>query len=198
VFNYVWIDDCSNPWNKLWTILGFTHVCCQPFFAHLIHYSTTVNRKMRSYMRFTMRLCVVAAILSFTRFWPLAYLPFLNNDDVSGFSPGLDALGRKIGWNSTCGQTHEWLRGNQICTYSGKYHLGWSIPMATPSYWVSGVSLHFFMMFVPFVCLGQGSALVPSWVKGLFLMVTGPILAMLITGDLHEQAGFESHFWRLC
>ena len=33
-------------------------------------------------------------------------------------------------------QSTEWLRGEELCTISGKYHLAWVIPMADATYYV--------------------------------------------------------------
>jgi len=29
----------------------------------------------------------------------------------------------------------EWLRGEKLCTFSGKFHLAWSVPMADVTYY---------------------------------------------------------------
>lgn len=49
--------------------------------------------------------------------------------------------------------TKEWLRGEELCTYRGKYHLAWSVPMLDTTYWIPGASLHSFLMFGPFFIL---------------------------------------------
>ena len=32
----------------------------------------------------------------------------------------------------------EWLRGEELCTYRGTYHLAWSVPMLDNTYWIPG------------------------------------------------------------
>jgi hypothetical protein len=47
-------------------------------------------------------------------------------------------------------RTTEWLRGEKLCTFSGRYHLAWSVPMYDPTYWSPAASIHSFLMFGPF------------------------------------------------
>lgn len=49
----------------------------------------------------------------------------------------------------------EWLRGENMCTFKTKtmWHLGWSVPMADPTYYVMGTGIHSFLMFAPFLIL---------------------------------------------
>ena len=51
------------------------------------------------------------------------------------------------------GKSTEWLRGERLCTFNGKHHLAWSIPMADPSYFVPSAAIHSFCMYAPFFAL---------------------------------------------
>ena len=43
-------------------------------------------------------------------------------------------------------RTTEWLRGEKLCTYKGKYHLAWSVPMYDVSYWSPSAAIHSFLV----------------------------------------------------
>jgi hypothetical protein len=88
-------------------------------------------------------------------------------------------------------QETEWITGNILCTYKGNYHLAWSIPLATSSYVIQSSSLHFFLMFVPCFVMYDVNKL---FMRGIYTMMTGPILAMIITVNLHEQASIWCFF----
>lgn len=65
------------------------------------------------------------------------------------------------------------------------WHLGWSVPMADPSYYVMGASIHSFLMFIPFFVLYEKPGMI---IQGLFLFFSGPIMAWLVSPYLMEQA----------
>ena len=56
----------------------------------------------------------------------------------------------------------EWLRGESVCLFKTKamWHLGWSIPMADPSYFIQGIGIHSFCMFAPFFALYEKKGMV--------------------------------------
>lgn len=87
----------------------------------------------------------------------------------------------------------EWLRGNNLCTFKNKAmtHLGWSVPMADPTYYVVGASIHSFLMFAPFFALYEKKGMI---LQGLFLFLFGPVLASLISDNLMEQASIWCFF----
>ena len=70
-------------------------------------------------------------------------------------------------------------------------HLGWSVPMADPSYYVPGAGIHSFLMFAPFFALYEKKGMV---VQGLFLFLSGPILATFFSSNLMEQASIWCFF----
>lgn len=87
----------------------------------------------------------------------------------------------------------EWLRGPTLCTFKTKsmLHLGWSVPMADPSYFVVGASIHSFLMFGPFFVLYEKKGMI---LQGIFLFAFGPLLAALLTDNLMEQASIWCFF----
>jgi len=87
----------------------------------------------------------------------------------------------------------EWLRGNNLCTFktTAMWHLGWSVPMADPSYYVMGASIHSFLMFAPFFALWEKKGMI---LQGCFLFLFGPVLASMLSDNLMEQASIWCFF----
>jgi len=172
-------SGCDDLFNKFLTIIGFVHICAQPFFCHIINealsqkpqkgFSDAHNRKLSKYhhqYQLIRKLCILGGLMVFAR-WPMSYIP--------GWSPTIN------------NHSYEWIRGNEICMFKNKsmYHLGWSIPMADATYNIAGISLHLFLMFGPFFAMYEKRGMV---VQGCFLYLTGPFMASLITPNLFEQA----------
>eukprot|EP01092_Planopodium_desertum_P001842 TRINITY_DN12894_c0_g2_i2.p1 TRINITY_DN12894_c0_g2~~TRINITY_DN12894_c0_g2_i2.p1 ORF type:complete len:195 (+),score=43.56 TRINITY_DN12894_c0_g2_i2:89-673(+) len=88
----------------------------------------------------------------------------------------------------TC-RTTEWLRGESLCTFRGKYHLAWSVPMSDVSYWTPSAAIHSFLMFGPFFIMKRN-----MMIQGIFLWLAGPYLASWITANLMEQASIWCFF----
>jgi hypothetical protein len=75
------------------------------------------------------KLCLIGGSLLFLRFL-LAYVPSLNTMDFSGDIAASEIKPMASGALAST----EWLRGGQICTWRGNYHLAWSMPMADSTY----------------------------------------------------------------
>lgn len=159
---------CDNIINQILTVLGFLHICLQPYFCHVINASLTKNQKYLDKYVVIKRLCLIGGGMLFTRF-------LLANT-----------------WEQTLvGKSTEWLRGDKVCTFRGNYHLAWSIPMADPTYVIPGAAIHSFLMFAPFFALYEKKGMV---IQGIFLFAFGPYLAGLITPNLMEQASIWCFF----
>jgi len=167
-------SPCESTVNKVLTLLGFLHICLQPYFCHVINSSLTKSCKYKDRYRIIKRLCLIGGFLLFIRYF-LSFIPQLNTMDVSNN-----------------GST-EWLRGNNLCTFKTKamWHLGWSVPMADPSYYVMGASIHSFLMFAPFFALWEKKGMI---LQGCFLFLFGPVLASLLSDNLMEQASIWCFF----
>jgi hypothetical protein len=183
-FQYFVIADdlhdkkCNSKINQLLTVLGFLHICMQPYFCHVINASLTRSERYLQQYRVVLRLSLIAGLWLFSRF-VLAYFGYANTMDV-GFPDGADT-----------GKSTEWLRGEKLCTFNGKYHLAWSVPMADPSYLVPSAQIHAFMMFAPFVAMWEKRGML---IQGGFLLLTGPVMAAAITPNLMEQASIWCFF----
>ena len=125
---------CDTTVNQVLTLLGFLHICMQPYFCHVINASLTKSEKYLWQYRVVLRLSAIAGIWLFSRFL-IAYL---------GLSP--PTMDVSFPHGAETGRSTEWLRGEKLCTFRGKYHLAWSIPMADPSYYVPSAQIHAFMM----------------------------------------------------
>lgn len=185
-------SPCDTYANKLLTLLGFLHICFQPYFCHVINSSLTKSCKYKGNgtatslalltavpspsdrYRIIKRLCLLGGCLLFLRYY-LSFFPSLNTADLRRHP------------------STEWLRGPTLCTFKTKsmLHLGWSVPMADPSYFVVGASIHSFLMFGPFFVLYEKKGMI---LQGIFLFAFGPLLAALLTDNLMEQASIWCFF----
>lgn len=177
--------------NQFLTMLGFLHICLQPYFCHVINASLTRSEKYLAKYETIKRLCLIGAVLLYSRFL-LGYfnpvIPFLGKD-------GAPKGGINDPWSSLSFEdpfeSGEWLRAEKLCTYHGKFHLAWGIPMADPSYYIPSANIHFFLMYAPFFALYEKKGMI---IQGLFLFLTGPVLASFITNNLMEQASIWCFF----
>lgn len=162
---------CETMLNKFLTLLGFLHICMQPYFCHVINCSLTKSPKFKDRYTVIKRLCVIGGAMLFGRYF-LSFIPQLN---------------------TMKGTSTEWLRGETLCTFKTKtmIHLGWSVPMADPTYYIPGAGIHSFLMFAPFVALYEKKGMV---LQGAVLFFTGPIMAAMITDNLMEQASIWCFF----
>jgi len=163
---------CDTYINKVLTILGYLHICLQPYFCHVINCSLTKNAKYIDRYVVIKRLCLIGGGLLFSRFL-ISYLPGFTTMDVSDF------------------KSTEWLRGEKLCTFRGNLHLAWSVPMSDPTYVIPGAAIHSFCMFAPFFALYEKRGMV---IQGTFLFAFGPYLASWITPNLMEQASVWCFF----
>jgi len=164
-FQFFWLNDCASPINQALTIIGFLHICFQPYFTHTFSSAFMRNEKKKAQMEMVRKLSLIMGCMMFSR-WIL-------------FTPE-----HKL----QCANT-EWLRGDQACTFQGNYHIAWSMPLHAPTYFMPSNGIHFFMMFAPYFAMGMD-----MWINGAILLFTGPVLSKLITDNLYEQASIWCFF----
>lgn len=186
-FQYLVIDDCENPTNQILTVLGFLHICFQPYFTHIINSALTKSPTYLGYYVPILRMTIIAGVMLFARF-ALTYHPSFApaSHFEGGGIPGARWEGDE--YNSS-GVSTEWLRAEKLCTLSGKFHLRWEVPMADVSYYVPSAAIHSFFMFMPFFVIKPKNI-----IQGLVLWATGPALANYISPDLTEQASIWCFF----
>lgn len=178
-FQYLVIDDCESETNQILTVLGFAHICFQPYFTHILNSSLTKSHTVLTMYVPVLRMCLIGGFLLFLR-WVLS--------DVDGWRSALP-IGEANDQGHNFGVSTEWLRGEKLCTFSGKYHLSWAVPMTDVSYYVPSAQIHSFLMFMPFFVIRTGFI-----IQGLFLLLTGPVLAAYISPSMFEQASIWCFF----
>jgi len=169
---------CDDVINQVLTVAGFLHICLQPYYCHVINASLTNDPKYIPQYKCIKRLCLIGGAMLFGRFI-MGYLGIQTTMDTSF----------KLG--EPTGASTEWLRGDKLCTFNGKYHLAWAVPMADPSYYVPGAAIHSFLMYAPFLALYEKKGMI---IQGVVLFTTGPMLAAYITPNLMEQASIWCFF----
>jgi len=175
-FQFFWIDQCENPVNQFLTLLGFIHICYQPYFTHIINSALTKNPKLLDQYTVILRLCLVGGSMLLARHFLASFQAFPIASDFNQWSG-------KAAPANAC-KTQEWLRSDtELCTYKGKYHLAWAVPMYDPTYFSPSAAIHSFLMFAPFFILKKNMI-----IQGFFLWLTGPYLASWISPNLQEQA----------
>lgn len=176
---------CDTTINKILTVIGWIHICCQPYFTHLMSEGSTllqINKNnirdledTKIMFRTIKRFCIIGGILLFIR-WPMSYIQGFNNNETMKPIPNVLPSG-----------STEWLRGNELCTFKTQQmiHLGWSIPMTDPTYLMQSIGLHSFLMFAPFFVMYNIRGM---FLRGIFLCASGPVLSTFITNNVMEQA----------
>lgn len=164
---------CDTYHNKILTLLAFVHFCFQPYFCHLINSSLISSCKYKDRLLIIKRLCLIGGFLLFFRYF-LSFSPSLKRMDL---------------WRQP---STEWMRGNILCTFKSQFmsHLAWSVPMADPSYFIVGVSIHSFLMYAPFVILYELDGML---MKGIILFLTGPFIASQLSKNPMEQASISTY-----
>jgi len=187
---------CQAAENQFLTFLGFLHICFQPIFAHYVAMGSglMVNSERNLGQSFVIkRLCIVGGLWMLARGLLGIYPDFFASiglDNVFGNADYLAAGG------DNGHLPREWISGGTLCTYMGKFHLAWSVPLISPSYYVPSMNLHQFLMFIPFLVMDSGSKManVYQYLCGAGLFFSGPILGDYITGNKHEAASIWCFF----
>lgn len=178
-FQYLVIDDCDNKWNQWLTVVGFAHICLQPYFTHVLNSALTKSpEKLRMYVPI-LRMCLLGGGMLFMR-WIVS--------DFEGWRTPQE-IGEANDSGHNFGIGTEWLRGEKLCTFSGKVHLAWSVPMSDVTYYQPSAAIHSFLMFAPFFVMSSNMV-----IQGFFLWLTGPFLAAYISPNLFEQASIWCFF----
>jgi hypothetical protein len=164
---YFVINDCSNPVNKLLTVLSYLHICFQPIFSNIFFMYFIPVEKRRSTFNWVIPLCLITSVLML----------------------------QKLNMYDGCRACHpeEVFCSNKICSYFGGWHIGWELVMNDNSFytpnWLKNLipggpivlSPHFIAMFLLPLFYG-------NWLLVFFLFMTGPYFAMSITNDKNEWA----------
>lgn len=157
---YTVIDDCKNKTNQNMSILNYYHICFQAPVWLLGWYGVFKQYNMitPTQLKFMPMLIGLSLVVSFfmtlQRFkWPI--LPGQKQ------TPGSKVNDKKEGA----------LKG-KLCSYSGKHHIKFRLPLRTePEYYSPGVSGHFIFFFLPLLFFNNTTRFI-----GLFTWVTGLLI----------------------
>ncbi len=167
-FTYSVIDQCALPSNQIATMLGYLHICFQPFFGCLLALYFVPAPVRRAAMPWAMAVAGLSAAFMVFQLYPFEWA-------------GACRLGRPL-----CGPG--------LCSVSGNWHIAWELPLNAigeiNAPWVldnpvlrvtigHGFLGYMIAMFlVPF--------LFGSWRIVLYHIAMGPILARSLTDNPNE------------
>ncbi|WP_188527783.1 DUF5765 domain-containing protein [Sinisalibacter lacisalsi] len=159
---YLVIDECSLPSNKSITALSYLHIALQPIFINAFAMALVarhISPRMRAF--------VYAASATATAVILLRLAPF--------------------DWAGPC-QPGDVLCGPQWCTISGKWHLGWEVPLNDMWGTLFG---DWFARQIEFPAYLLAAFVLPlfygAWRLVIFHALFGPIFALLLTDNPNEM-----------
>ncbi len=161
---YIFIDQCSSPWNQGLTYLGYVHIAFQPFFANMVAMYFIPEDLKRKIQKPVYAICGVAAVVILAKLIP----------------------GTALG---TCHAGIEGYCGSIACSTSGLWHIAWQLPLngllsgAQPYLFGFEYGLHalayILVAFIMPVIYG-------SWRFIALHVVMGPVISTLTTNDPNE------------
>jgi hypothetical protein len=139
-FQYQVIDDCT-VYNQGLTLLGYLHICFQPFFVNVWLFAFARNPPF-----VFLYLSLAAGLLLASR------VLWVSDDEL-------------------CDEKHEPLCGPITCSFSGERHIAWSVRLRAPgTFWFTpSIGLHFFMWMTPALVLFQIKPLLALLLTGPYL-----------------------------
>jgi hypothetical protein len=185
---------CKNPTNQTLAALGYLHICFQPFFMNMSVWALRRRKSLQHRIKndIVQNLCLWGGLWMFSRyllavFWPdnpdMAARPSEACPNYEWIRDGYDA---GIGWDTPNLPGHS-------CTFrshTNTGHLGWAGPMYQATYFVPGVSIHFFLMLAPAMARND----VIGYSQAILTLLTGPVLAAFFTSSMSEQASIWCFF----
>ncbi len=158
-YTYSVIDQCGLPANQIATMLGYLHICFQPFFANMIALYFVPQEVRVRVMPWAWAVSGGSAMFMLLQVYPFDW-------------SGLCVLGRTL-----CGP--------ELCSVSGNWHIAWEIPLnnigVISQNWLfaHGFLTYMFAVFIFPLLYG-------SWRLNLFHITFGPVLARLTTDNPNE------------
>lgn len=157
---YTVIDQCGTPANRAVTALSMLHIALQPIVINAFMLASLAPGLGGRARRMVMGLAMVASAIMLAQMVPW---------------PGLARC--DIGW-PLCGEV--------LCTVSGTWHLGWTLPytdiLSAPDRWLGtnfGFPTYILAVFILPLFYGV-------WRFALFHALAGPVAANLLTGNPTE------------
>ncbi len=103
-FTYSVIDQCELPSNQVATLLGYLHICFQPFFVNMVSLYFIPKRLARKIAPFAYSVCFASAIMMLIKLYPFE-------------------------WGIRCIPGIRPMCGEKICAFHGSWHIAWSLPI---------------------------------------------------------------------
>lgn len=158
---YAVIDRCGLPANQVVTLLSVLHIAFQPLVINAFAMEL-VPEAVRNRARLpVLALAGLACLVILLQLWP-------------------------FDWAGTC-QPGTALCGERLCTVSGTWHLAWEVPyngLLVPLESRLGTAFGFPSYILAVFAL---PLLYGAWRFALFHLVTGPVLAWMLTDDPNEM-----------
>lgn len=154
---YSYVDQCSEPENRLITQLSYIHIAFQPFFINAFAMAIAPERVSPRLQRWVYGACALASALLLFRLVPVEALgPCQPGDILCGLS-----------W----------------CLVSGEWHIGWEVPLN--DFWRAiGVPVQFPLYIAAAFVL---PLIYGAWRFVVFHAMAGPLLAITLTNDPNEM-----------
>ena len=163
--SYPLLDQCDNFWNQLLTFLSLTHICIQPTVLNWLA-ANEYKHNPAYYERYLFS-CRLSAL------WGVWFLARAAAE-ISGIT--------KSNLPDECKFTYsnEMIRGENLCSYTGRLHMGWSVPLADNHYFWPSIHMHGFFMYCTLLVQPEDPTMV---FKGLMMLILGPVLGLYLTPD---------------
>lgn len=167
-FTYSVIDQCALPSNQIATMLGYLHICFQPFFGCMLALYFVPENVRRAAMPWAIAVAGASAAFMILQVYPFE-------------------------WAGTCRPGRS-LCGPALCSVSGNWHIAWEVPLNAlgeiNSSWVNGNLLlrgplgHGFLTYM--IAMFVVPLVFGSWRIVLYHLAMGPLLARLLTDNPNE------------
>ena len=134
---YAVAGDCTSRLNRVLSYANYVHICFQPVISTigawgLLEFAGKVDHDVRIKFRFALKLCIVGGAFLAARM----------------FGSTSDEIHKSCVW---CGEA---------CSFEGRHHITFSLPLKLPGYTSPSIFLHLFLMFVPLLFISKLSALI--------------------------------------
>jgi len=186
---------CKNPMNQFLTFLGGLHICYQPLFVNMVfsgHFRRT-NVRDRIESDLIQKLCILGGTWIISRYFYAILWP-----DNPALAPVATEACPNYEWVQTGYDPHMNFTTPNLpghsCTYkspSKEGHLAWAMPLYQVTYMVPSTSLHFFLMFAPYLWMTRRPLL--QFFAAL-LCLGGPLGHSQQTPHLNEQPAIWCFF----
>ena len=162
-YTYIYINMCHRPENQIATLLGYLHICFQPFFINMasMYFIPDDIRKRVEVPVYT--LCFASAIVMLIQLYPFDWA-------------GHCAVGRPL-----CGP--------HLCSVSGNWHIAWEVPAnGIGNYFLNSGIFSLENGYITYPIVGFFlPVLYGSWRFTVYHLIMGPTLAWLLTSNMNER-----------